>query len=190
MIEINMELKIKHFFILCILSLLTISCAHVISKEYATTAEMDIPFQQIIRNTDAYLNKLFIFGGIIAETKITSTGTEIEVVQTPLDRLGNIIDRDISGGRFIITTTEYLDPLIYRNGRDVTVAGILTGSQKRLLGKIEYVYPSFNAKELYLWKEEKYYRYPYMYPYRHGPFYYPFMYYPYDPFWHRPYMYP
>jgi len=187
MIKINMEIKIKHFFILCIL-FLTIACAHVISKEYAATAVKDIPFQQLIMNTDAYLNELFIFGGIIAETKITGTGTEIEVVQTPLDRLGNIIDRDISGGRFIITTTKYLDPLIYRNGRDVTVAGILTGSQKRLLGKNEYVYPFFDAKELYLWKEEQYYRYPYVYPYWHGPFYYPFMYY--EPFRHRPYMYP
>lgn len=185
-----MELIIKRFFILCILSLLTISCAHVISKEYADISAKDIPFQQLIKKTDAYLNGLFIFGGTIAETKITGKGTEIEVVQTPLDRLGNIIDRDISEGRFIIRTTKYLDPLIYRNGRDVTVAGILTGSRKRLLGEIEYAYPVFDAKEIYLWKEEKYYHYPYVYPYWHDPFYYPFMYYPYDPFRHRPYIYP
>jgi outer membrane lipoprotein len=65
------------------------------------------------------VNNIFIFGGIIAETKITIKGTEIEVVQSPLDRTGAIADRDASGGRFIITTVKYLDPLIFRQGRDI-----------------------------------------------------------------------
>ena len=64
-----MELKMKHFFLICILSLLILSCAHVISKEHRDAAVKDLQFNQLIRNTDAYLNNMFIFGGIIAETK-------------------------------------------------------------------------------------------------------------------------
>ena len=177
----------KPLFALCLLSAMLLSCAHVISREYVQTAEKNIPFKELQKNTDAYLNKLFIFGGIIAETKITAGGSEIEVVQTPLDRFGNITDRDLSEGRFIILTTKYLDPLIYRSGRDITIAGIVTGSRKQLLGELEYVYPIFEAKEIYLWRE-KYYLYPYEFPYWYDPFYYPPPY-PYYRFWNSPYPY-
>jgi len=174
----------KHFFIICIFSLLALSCAHVISKEHRDEAVKDLRFDQLIDNTEAYFNKMFIFGGIIAETKLTGKGTEIEVVQSPLDKFGNIIDEDVSEGRFIITTTKYLDPLIYRKGRDITVAGVLSGSKKGLIGEIEYTYPVFEARELYLFKEEE--CFPCPYPYWYGPFYYPPFYYPHAPFWYWP----
>ena len=105
-------------------------------------------------------------------------------MQSPLDRFGNIIDEDVSEGRFIITTAKYLDPLIYRQGRDITVAGVLTGSRERLIGEIEYTYPVFEAREIYLFKEEKFFPYPY--PYWYDPFYYPPFYYPHAPFWYWP----
>jgi len=57
----------------------------VISKEYRDAAVTDLQFNQLIKDTDAYLNNIFIFGGIIAETKITIKGSEIEVVQSPLE---------------------------------------------------------------------------------------------------------
>ena len=153
----------KNFSITRILSSLILSRAHVISKEHRDAAATDLQFKQLIKNTDAYLNNMFIFGGIIAETKITIKGTEIEIVQSPLDRTGTIKDRDVSEDRFIITTTKYLDPLIYRQGRDITVAGLLIGSKKGLIGEIEYKYPVFDAREIYLFKEETSYPYPYWY---------------------------
>jgi outer membrane lipoprotein len=174
---------VKRLFILVLFSLTLLSCAHVISKEYAEVAEKNIPFHELLKNTDAYLNKMFIFGGIIAETKITATGSEIEVVQTPLDRLGGITDRDVSEGRFIITTKKYLDPLIYRSGREITIAGILTGSRKKVIGEAEYISPVFDAKQIYLWREERYYPYPYW----NDPFFYPPMYSPAYPLWYRPF---
>jgi len=162
-----------------------LSCAHVISREHTAVAEKNVPFAELQKNTNAYMNKMFIFGGMISETKITGSGSEIEVVQTPIDRFGNIIDRDFSEGRFILMTAKYLDPLIYRDSRDITFAGILTGTRKKLIGDIEYAYPVFDVKELYLWKEEKYYLYPYGYPYWYDPLYSP-IYYPYHRFWYGP----
>jgi len=176
-------LKMKNFPIICILSSLILSCAHVISKEHRDAAAADLQLKQLIKNTDAYLNNIFIFGGIIAETKITKIkGTEIEVVQSPLDRTGTIKNRDVSEGRFIITTAKYLDPLIYRQGGDITVAGLLIGSKKGLIGEIEYTYPVFDAREIYLFKEETSYPYPYWY----DSFFCPPFYYPHAPFWYWP----
>ena len=182
----------KRFFMLCVFSVFLLSCAHVISSKYADVAVKNIPFAQFIKNTDAYVNELFIYGGIIADTKITAKGTEIEVVQTPLDKFGNIVDRDVSEGRFIISTPRFLDPLIYRKGRDIIIAGVLSGSQKKSLGEIEYVYPVFEIKEIYLYKEDIYYPYQYPfyrdgYPYWYDPFYTMPGYYPYDPSWYRQY---
>ena len=98
--------------------------------------------------------------------------------------MGDITDRDVSEGRFIITTGKYLDPLIYRSGREITFAGILTGSRKKVMGEAEHISPVFDAKEVYLWREERYYPYPYWY----DPFFYPTMHYPAYPFWYRPYL--
>ena len=178
-------LYMKKYISICIVSLIILSCAHVISREYRSAAVKDLTFSQLIGNTSAYLDKLFIFGGVIAETKLSGHGTEIEVVQSPLDIFGNIINEDVSEGRFILRTTSNLDPMIYRQGRFIAMAGILAGSRKEMLGAIEYTYPVFDAKEIYLWKEEQYYLYPDSYPYWYNPFYYPSFYYPYSDHWYR-----
>ena len=184
------EPVMKRYIILLIMSQCILSCAHVISDDFRSKAAQDVSFHLLIRNTAAYMHGLFIFGGTIVETKNTTEGTEIEVLQNPLDRLGHVTDSDISEGRFIIRSQEYLDPLIYRKEREITVAGILTGSRKRPLGEIEYTYPVFDAEEIYLFKEERYYPYPNLYPYGYDQYYYPPFYYPYNPFRYRPYMYP
>jgi outer membrane lipoprotein len=168
-----------------------VSCAHVISKESLTGATSDVQFASILKNTEAHLNNTFVFGGIISETTLTGDGSEIEVVQTPLDRFGAIIDRDISEGRFIVKASKKLDPLIYKEGREITIAGRLTGSRKKMLGDVEYKYPVFESKEIYLWREDRYYA-PYLYysdPYYYDPFFYPYSHYWYYPTRHR-YNYP
>ena len=173
----------KHYVLICLLCLSVLSCSHVISRAYRDAAVRDLQFALLIGNTNAYLDKMFIFGGFIAETRITDQGTEIEVVQSPLDRFGNVKDADVSEGRFILRVEVNLDPMIYRQGRYIVMAGILTGSRKKMLSDIEYNYPVFEAKEIYLWKEEQYYPYPDMYPYWYGPLYSPSFYY--SPRWHR-----
>lgn len=107
-------------------------------------------------------------------------------MQSPLDRFGNIIDEDVSKGRFILRTARNLDPLIYRQGRDIAMAGILTGSRKKNAWRYRIYLSGIRSKEIYLRKEEKYYPYSDMYPYWYGPFYYPSFYYPYSSFWSRP----
>jgi outer membrane lipoprotein len=76
-----------------------------------------------------------------------------------------------------------LDPLIFRTGREITMAGVLTGTQKVMMGGVDYTYPVFEAKEIQLRPEERY-------PVWRDPFYYPYPYYWYDPYWNRPFLYP
>jgi outer membrane lipoprotein len=177
----------KRLFFYCLIVLLVGSCSYAISERYRERAMREISFSQIQKNPDAYLNEIFILGGTIVETKNTKEGTEIEVLQNPIDSYGGIEDRDVSQGRFILLSSRHLDPLIYKNGRTITVAGKLVGSRTQKLGETEYRYPVIDAEEIHLWKEEIYGP-PYYY---YDPFYYYYPYpYWYDPFWRGSYFYP
>lgn len=167
------------------------SCTHVISKPVRMGARTDVPFSNIKAETDKYKGTTFILGGIIVSTKNTEEGSIIEAVQTPVDRYGSIIDSDISSGRFLAIERGHLDPLIYKKGREITIAGELVGSRKKKAGEIEYAYPFFEIKEIYLWKEDKGYYYnlpPYPYPY--PPYNYRYPYWWYDPWLYGPYYHP
>ncbi len=180
----------KKFLVLAACAIFLSGCAHVISKQYRESAVKGVSFGRILANSSAYLNQTFIFGGTIAETRNTKEGSEIEVVQNPIDQYGEITDKDVSDGRFIIVTSKRLDPLIFTQGRLITFAGKLTGTREQLLGGQQYVYPLFGAEEIHLFKPVSYYDAPYPW---YNPFYSP--YYPYGPYWYgspywRPYYYP
>jgi len=169
-----------------LLSLFT-SCAYVISRENRVLAVRDVSFTDVLRSPEANRDRVFIFGGIIAGTAVSQEGTEIEIVQTPVDRFGSIIDPDVSEGRLILMSSRQLDPLVYGKNRLITFAGRLTGVKKKMLGDAEYLYPVFEAREVHLWRSEQYYPYPYWYPYfRYDPYPY-YWYHPYR--WYRPYYY-
>lgn len=183
-ITIGVRWVMKRYAVLILVLVALASCAHVLSKEYVMSATTGVSFRQILDNTDAFKGKSFILGGTIIDTKNTKEGSEIEVLQNPIDKYGYITDPDITEGRYFIVTPNHLDPIIYKKGRSITFAGKLVGSRKEAVGEMEFHYPVFEAEQIYLWKEYK--AYPYPYPY-YDPFYYPYPYYYYSPFWYRAY---
>jgi hypothetical protein len=112
----------KNLYPLCRRSHAILMCSRHIG-EYRETARKGISFSQILKDPDTYMNSVFIFGGIIVQTTHTKGGSEIEVIENPLDRYGDISDKDISEGRLILVTSRRLDPLIYKDGRTITFAG-------------------------------------------------------------------
>jgi len=68
---------------------------------------------------------------------MTGQNTEIEVLQSRLDRFGDIVVEDVSEGRFILRTSGNLDPMIYRKGRGIAMAGILTVSLHKIPGNVD-----------------------------------------------------
>ncbi len=174
----------RRILLIAALGLLLPSCAHVISKETREGA-LDISFRSVKGNIEKYKGSTVIWGGMIANITVVEEGTELEVLQNPLDRYGAIDDPDISGGRFIAVYRERLDQLIYRKSREVTVAGRLAGSIERPLDGRPYVYPVVEVIEIHLWKEDVLYPMPpyYYYPWQwyYPPYYYPSRYPPYYP---------
>lgn len=180
----------KRSLLFCFLLITLSSCAHVISPENRENALNTISLGEVRAHADQYAGKTFIFGGVIADTSATENGSEIEVVQMPLDEWGYVIMHDRSEGRFIVTAKNDLDPLLFRRGREVTISGVLIGTRTEKLGKKEYDYPLFRAKEIHLLPRKVYYRDPY---YGYEPFYYPYPPYGYDQlfypyYWYSPFI--
>ena len=145
-----------------------------------------------------YKGKLFILGGIIAETRFSEKGSQIEALSVPVDSLGYLQGSDHTQGRFLAVyprSKGLLDPMVFKQGREITLAGEFVEVRKGKIDEMEYVYPVFEIREIYLWDEHRDYYYSnYYYPYYdpwgwpYGGYGYPYGYsYPYGYPWGYPY---
>jgi outer membrane lipoprotein len=139
-------------------------CAPVISKGLRAQVDKEIRFEEVIQDPDAYQGKIVLWAGVIIGAKNRKEGTLIEVLEKPTDMVGRPKDVDRSRGRFLALYDGYLEVAIYAQGREVTVAGEITGKRVLPLDEIEYTYPVISVKEIHLWSpksEDRFYPYPY-----------------------------
>jgi outer membrane lipoprotein len=114
----------------------------------------DLRFSQLIEDPQKYKGQIVYLGGTILGTINTAVGTQIEILQKPLDRNNKPRKTDDSEGRFIIRHPNYLDPAIYSTGRDIVVVGQVAGTKSKPLGEIEYNYVLIDVKEMQLIEQE------------------------------------
>lgn len=127
-------------------------CAHVVSKNLRDITDKEVPLSHLFQNPENYTGKIIILGGIIASASNRREGTYIEVVEKLLDYRGRPKVTDQSLGRFLIVHQSYLDPVIYTEGRAITVAGKVLGKKENLLQEMLYSYPLIQAMEIHLIK--------------------------------------
>lgn len=158
-------------------------CASVPSRQFRQQVGSPIPFQELLEG-NAHVGERVILGGYILGTVNEPDGTRITVLQAPLNSRNKPKSQDLSQGRFVVRTEQFLDPEIYRKDRKLTVGGEVLGASPQPLGNRTYRYPVIKAEELYLWPKEPRYTRPY-YPY-YDYWYYPRHHYPYHPYpWYR-----
>lgn len=179
----------KRLLFLLIFSFTALSgCAHVISDEGLKLADRSLTFRAVRENPNAHVGKNIIIGGTIASIRNGKDGAELEVVQLNLDMTGMPEDSHRSGGRFIATSADFMDSLIYSVGKMVTILGEITGKKTKKLEERDYTYPVLAIKEIHLWRsfdQERGYPYPVPAPYGfYDPYYY--NYWP-GPYWYRPF---
>ena len=126
-------------------------CAPPFPKDLLDKTEKNVSFAALQKEPERFSGKLLMLGGTIADTKNLKAGTQIEVLQKPLDGGGQPAVTDESGGRFLVVTSQFLDDAIYHRGRSVTIIGEVAGSKLQMLGELEYRYPVLTAKGLHLW---------------------------------------
>ena len=147
-------------------------CSPVLHREYMDTGTREFNPSHLIETPEVFKDKLFILGGVIVETKLIEQGSQIEALFVPVDRYGYLKDASRYQGRFIALYPKsrgILDPLIYKKGREITIAGDFMEARTGKIDQMEYKFPVFDIRQIYLW-EERDYRWPsyYYYPYPYG----------------------
>lgn len=174
--------KLGHLLILTIFAVTVGGCVHAISRENREMALKNLTPESILRNFDIYRGRLVLMGGEIIETKNLEQETLIEVLQKPLSQSTDrpLQEKDING-RFLVKYKNFKDPYVFSQGREITVAGIVTATEISKIDQKDYTYVVLENRETHLWPErvDYYEAYPYGYPY------YPYWY-PYHPWWHHP----
>ncbi len=162
-------------------------CTHVISDQSRMLVDPTVTYAMLKNNPDSLVGKHVLLGGVIAGVKNTSEGSQLEVMQVSLDATGMPEDTFHTEGRFLAITDSFLDSMIFKQGRLVTLVGEVKGKKIMPLDAVDYTYPLVSIKEIHVWKNYEYEKgYPYPTPppsYYYDPYYYG--YWP-GPYWYRP----
>ena len=159
--------KFNKWFLLSLYVFAASGCAYPISKELREEANRELTFSMVFQNPAAYVGSVVIWGGEVIGTTNLKDSTEILILDTPLNYHGIPESAELSQGRFIAKSPQFLDPALYKKGKRLTVAGEVIGKETRPLGQTEYTYPVVMAKEIHIWRSTQYTPY-YIDPYGWG----------------------
>ncbi len=172
----------------CLWPLLHGCASQLVPAEMESRIARDLSFESLKAEPEKYKGRLVVLGGQVIKAKRLKEGTQIEVLQLPLDRSdAPVTTLTESKGRFLAYYTEFLDPATLPAGTAVSMIAEVTGAKTQPLDEIEYTYPTVKISTLKIWPvydyrrawpHPYYNRYPY-YPYY--PYYYPF--YGWDPWY-------
>ena len=135
--------------------LLLAGCGPVISKDTLGRIDRTLTFEEGIKDPGAYTGRTIVLAGTIMAVENLQSGTVAEVIEQDMNSQLKPVRPESSAGRFLIEFDGFKDPSIYNRGRRVSVAGTITGVEKRMLGKAEYAYPVIKPVEHYLWEEQR-----------------------------------
>ncbi len=94
------------------------------------------------------------WGGVVLDAQNLETGTHLEILAYPLDRIGRpVLNRD-SVGRFIAIADTYLEPVDYAQGRSLTIVGELDGQTDVNIGASSQSVPTVRIRDHHLWRPD------------------------------------
>lgn len=172
-------------FAVTIVAMSTSSCTSIVSKEVLKSTDRELHIRTVQKDIDTHKGKTVLWGGIIISTKNTEEHTELEILETGVNRLGYPeFDISQSQGRFVVVTDKFLDPLIFSARKYITVAGIVDKLENRTIDEMLYPYVVLKAVEIHIFQDYKevdvgsdFISTPYYLPY----------YSPYHPYWGPPF---
>jgi len=147
-----MELVMRYLATMVLASIFIISgCTAIISDQSRKLINTDASFKTIKETPEIYIGKTMLLGGRIASIRNNADGAQIEIVQFELTSQDYPEESFISYGRFLATSSNYMDPLIFRPGMLITLVGELKGKKTLRLDDMDYNYPLLTLREWHLW---------------------------------------
>jgi outer membrane lipoprotein len=137
--------------------LLIAGCAsqRVVPDELESLVDRAVAFAEVVAAPESYQGRVLVLGGEVLKAKRLKDGTQIELLQLPLDKEERpILDRQQSQGRFFAIQPEFLDPATIVAGTKMTIVGEVSGAKTDHLDDVEYQYPVVIVKHLHTWQEQ------------------------------------
>ena len=127
------------------------SCAGGISDQARSQVTFVGPFSDVQQDPAKFQGETMLWGGKVIETRVRQGVTDIVVLQLELGAYDRPRDDDLSHGRFMIRSSQFLDPALYPPATLITVAGRLQGSETQAIGQMPYTYPVIDPIEIKKW---------------------------------------
>lgn len=160
-------------------------CASNIPIEIREPPPANPNLAEVMKDSSRFAGRPVRWGGTIAALENHAKETWLEIVARPLQGDGRPSDSDGSPGRFIAVIDGFLDPVVYAEGRSVTVTGTIAEPVSRKIGAYDYTFVVVRARYFLLWQPlPKPRPYPYPPPWYDDPWY---PYYPHHPWRYPPY---
>jgi outer membrane lipoprotein len=133
------------------LVLILAACGGGISRQAREQVTYTGSFAELQQAPAKYRGAMVLLGGKVIETMAKEGATELAVLQLNIDSRDRPLDDDQSQGRFLVRSTQFIDPALFPPGTLITLVGRLKGSESRLIGQMPYVYPVIEPAELKKW---------------------------------------
>jgi outer membrane lipoprotein len=136
--------------------LLAVGCAssNVVPDSLEPEIDKSLTFDQIIASPDSYRGRTFVVGGEVLKARRLKEGTQLEVLQLPLDGDQRpVSQRAESLGRLLAMDPQSIDPATLPDGIPVTMVAEITGATTDRLDEPDYRYPTMAIKHLHIWGE-------------------------------------
>lgn len=137
--------------VLLIISVMLTACSSHLSPEISQALEGAPSVSQVLDNTDLYLSQKIRWGGLILDTENKLDTSWLTIVAFPLNDRGRPKLSAQSPGRFIAIVDEFLEPLVYKSDREITLTGRIFRTETRMVGEFPFAYPVIEVKHYHLW---------------------------------------
>lgn len=128
------------------------ACAPPFSRDLLDTVDHSLTYRAVRTDPGRYRGTRLLIGGTIITVRNAQEGGLIELLHQPLDRQSRPRATDRSEGRFLAQSDEFLDPVIYHAGREVSLVGEVAGTKTFRLDDIDYTYPVLKVISIHLWQ--------------------------------------
>ena len=136
-------------------ALLLVACAASGPTFDMTGVDPFLTPQSVTANPPAATGKDVQWGGTIIGVSNLQDRTQLEVLAYPLDRKARPQGDSSPLGRFFLEQSGFLDPATYKQGRQISAVGTVTGTRTSKVGEASYDHPVVDARQIYLWPEDQ-----------------------------------
>ena len=131
--------------------LLLSACSSHIPPEIRQPLNDAPSVNQVRDNFDNYLSQHVRWGGVILNIENKNNASWLTIVAFSLSDRGEPQISDQSPGRFIAVVDDFLEPLLYKRDRNITVIGQLLRTETLKIDEFAYNYPVVQVDHYYLW---------------------------------------